>query len=75
MSAEPTNKQRAVRCGKALIRYGTDDDPGTCLADFLADAMHYCDANGEDFHYALCIAGKHYLAELNDDQTEERRLP
>ena len=33
------------------------------------------DANGEDFHYALCVAGKHFVAELNDQQTEERRLP
>lgn len=37
--------------------------------------MHWCDANGEDFHYALCVAGKHFIAELNDEQTDERRLP
>jgi len=36
--------------------------------------MHFCDESGEDFHYALCMAGKHYLAELNDEQTEERRM-
>ena len=35
----------------------------------------WCDESGEDFHYALCVAGKHYLAELNDEQTEERRMP
>ena len=37
--------------------------------------MHWCDANGEDFHYALCVAGKHFIAELNDEHTDERRLP
>ena len=45
------------------------------LIDLLADAMHFCDESGEDFHYALCVAGRHYLAELNNKQTDERRMP
>jgi hypothetical protein len=39
------------------------------------DAGGRCSANGEDFHYALCVAGKHCLAEVNDEQADERRLP
>jgi hypothetical protein len=74
MTCEPTIHERVERCGKALAGY-SDDDRFVCLIDLLADAMHMCDANGEDFHHALCVAGKHYLAELNDEQTEERRMP
>jgi hypothetical protein len=68
------NQDRAARCRQAITAY-SDDDRFVCLIDLLADAMHWCDANGEDFHYALCVAGKHYLAELNDEPTEERRAP
>ena len=66
--------ERVARCRKALTGY-SDDDRFICLIDLLADAMHWCPANGEDFHYALCVAGRHYIAELNDEQTEERRMP
>ena len=66
--------QRIERCQAAIDRY-SDDSHFISLIDLLADAMHWCDANGEDFHYALCVAGKHFVAELNDEQTEERRLP
>ena len=66
--------KRVRRCQKAIAGY-SDESDGISLIDLLADAMHWCDANGEDFHYALCVAGKHFVAELNDEQTEERRLP
>ena len=32
-------------------------------------------ANGQDIHYALCLAGKHYVAELNDQPIAERKRP
>ena len=73
MTNDATIQERVERCRKALAGY-SDDDPFLCLIDFLADAMHRCDADGEDFHYALCVAGKHYIAELNDDQQDERRM-
>jgi hypothetical protein len=69
-----SNQKRATRCERVLNAY-SDDDAFTNLTDLLADAMHFCDATGQDFHYALCLAGKHYVAELNDEQTDERRLP
>jgi len=47
----------------------------TNLIDFLADAMHGCDANDQNFHDARCVAGKHFLAELYDQPIKERRLP
>jgi len=76
MTANPVNSERATRCREALIGYEFGGDGlFTALIDLLTDAMHFCDESGEDFHYALCMAGKHYLAELNNEQTEERRLP
>jgi hypothetical protein len=73
MTANPSISERAKRCREALIGYA-NDSLFTNLVDLLADAMHYCDASGEDFHYALCVAGKHYLAECNEEPTEERRM-
>ena len=52
MTNDATIKERVERCRKALTGY-SDDDRFLSLIDFLADAMHWCDANGEDFHYAL----------------------
>jgi hypothetical protein len=69
-----SNQKRATRCERVLSAY-SDDDAFTNLTDLLADAMHWADATGQDFHYALCLAGKHYVAELNDEQLDERRLP
>ena len=40
----------------------------------LADAMHYCDCTGQDFHLALAQACRHYIHELNDQQQDERRM-
>jgi hypothetical protein len=74
MTSDATIQGRAERCREALIGYA-NDGLFTNLIDLLADAMHFCDESGEDFHYALCVAGRHYLAELNDKQTDERRMP
>ena len=74
MTTDATIKERVERCRKALTGY-SDDDRFICLIDLIADAMHWCTANGEDFHYALAVAGKHYINELNDEQTDERRIP
>lgn len=68
-----SNQARAKRCGEALSAYSTDD-PFTNFIDLLADAMHWCDANGEDFHIALAQACRHYIHELNDEQHDERRM-
>ena len=75
MTTDATIHERAERCRKVLTGY-SDDDPFTDLIDLLADAMHFCDRyRYGDFPYALAVACKHYLAELNDEQTEERRMP
>ena len=70
LTDDATIPQRVERC-EAALRHYSDDDCFTSLIDLLADAMHWCDATGEDFHYALCVAGRHYLAELNDQPTTE----
>ena len=66
--------RRVDRCDAVLRRY-SDDGVFSSLIDLLTDAMHWSDATGEDFHYALCLAGKHYLAELNDQPIPERKRP
>jgi len=69
----PTNQQRADRADKAIAKYG-DDLSESNLIDLLTDAMHWCDGNGGDFQIALAQACRHYINELNDDQTDERRM-
>jgi len=61
-----SNQQRADRCQQAIASY-SDDDTHTNLVDFLADAMHWCHANGHSFHDALDTALMHFDAELTDD--------
>ena len=69
----PSNQQRADRCQKTITAYSDDDDHSN-LVDFLTDAMHWADANGDDFHIALAQACRHYINELNDEQQDERRM-
>lgn len=71
--ADP-NALRARRAERILQRHRTGDDLHTSLVDFLADSMHWCDLNGEDFHFVLAQACRHYIHELNDQQQDERRL-
>ena len=68
-----SNQPRADRCERALATY-PDADPFTNLVDLLADAMHWCDLTGQDFHLALAQACRHYLHEFNDQQIDERRM-
>ena len=70
----PSIPQRVDKCD-AVLRHYSDDGVVSGLIDFLADAMHWTDATAEDFHYALCVAGKHYVAELNDQPVNERNRP
>jgi hypothetical protein len=72
MTSEPTILTE--RHAAATPSSYAEDGLFTALIDLLADAMHWCDESGDEFHYALCVAGKHYLAELNDEQTDERRM-
>ena len=67
------NARRAQTFEKAVESYGTGN-PKEILVDLLTDAMHWCDANGEDFHISLAMACRHYIHELNDQQHDERRL-
>lgn len=73
MTSDLLIPQHVERCQAALTRY-SDDNPFTALIDLLADAMHWSDASGGDFHYALAQACRHYIHEINDEQQDERRL-
>ena len=68
-----SNQPRADRCEQALAAY-SDADQFTNLVDLLADAMHWCDLTGQDFHLALAQACRNYLNEFNDQQIDERRM-
>lgn len=62
--------RRAMRFGHILTcKNSASDQEG--LIDLLADAIHWCDANGEDFHIAFAQACRHYTHELNDQQPDE----
>jgi hypothetical protein len=65
--------QRIKRCEDALTGYS--DGNSFSLIDLLADARHWCDANDQDYADLDRIAYQHYLAELNEEPTEERKLP
>ena len=67
------NARRAKTFENAVEIYGTGN-PQEILVDLLTDAMHWCDANGDDFHISLAMACRHYIHELNDQQQDERRL-
>ena len=65
------NARRAMRFGHIMTwcnDWGSDQEG---LIDLLTDAMHWCDANGEDFHIAFAQACRHYIHELNDQQPDE----
>lgn len=68
-----SSQVRANRCEQAIAAY-SDDDSFTNLVDFLADAMHWADCTGQDFHIALAQACRHYINELNDQQQDDRRM-
>lgn len=68
------NHNRAIRAERLLEYAGNGYDLHTTLVDLLADAMHWADVCGGDFHLALAQACRHYVNELNDDQTDERRI-
>jgi hypothetical protein len=67
------NEKRASRFDEVVAGYG-DDSPDENLIDMLTDAMHWADETGRDFHIAFAQACRHYIHELNDQQTDERRL-
>jgi hypothetical protein len=73
MTRRTVNNDRAMRCDSVIAGYG-DDLIESNLIDLLADAMHWCDYTGRDFHIALAQACRHYIHELNDEQQDERRL-
>jgi len=56
MKRDASNSQRVDKCDAVLRQY-SDDGVFSNLVDILADAMHWADATGENFHYAICLAG------------------
>ena len=59
MTGDASIPRRVDRCDAALRQY-SDDGVFSSLIDLLTDAMHWSDATGEDFHYAL-VPGRQAL--------------
>ena len=53
-----SNHTRAVRGRQAITTYA-DGDEFSNLVDLLADAMHWGDDTGQDFHIAFAQACRH----------------
>lgn len=66
------NDRRAMRIGHILSWCKDWSTASEGIIDLLTDARHWCDRNGEDFAALDRIAHQHYLAELNDEQHDER---
>lgn len=60
------NAHRIERCNKAIVGY-SDDLPESNLIDLMADAMHWCKANGHDFDKKLELARTHFDAETTTE--------
>lgn len=65
-------RERADRFDRRLSRLGTSPDRHETLIDLLADAMHWCDFFGEDFHGCLVTACVHYHAERCGEPLRDR---
>lgn len=62
-------QRRATRLGHVLTWCADWRTARAGLTDLLADAMHWCDRNTEDFHLCLVEAGRDYLNELNGEES------
>ncbi len=69
-----SNQERAARCRQAITVY-SDDDAYTNLVDFLADAFHWCHANGHSFPDAIGTAVMHFEAEITSDDIIDDNVP
>jgi hypothetical protein len=74
MTGITRHQRRAIRIERLLTSWLGHSNSQEALVDPLTDSMHWCDANGEDFHLSLAQACRHYINELNDEQLDERRL-
>lgn len=63
-----TNDHRARRFAAMLPLYSDDEDECTNTIDLIADAMHWCNQNGEDFERVLRLATMHFEAEVEGDE-------
>lgn len=75
-----TNLDRAEYAQKALDNfvYNMDmesEEVETQLTDLLANLMHLCDVQGEDFSDILRIAEGHYSAEISEGPEAYRPDP
>ncbi len=62
---EERNDQRAYHANTALLQFQrlTGADTEDALSDLLADLLHWCDRNGQDFATELQRARTHYEVE------------
>jgi hypothetical protein len=70
---EGMNDRRATWAAQALATFmaATGTDREDAVADLLADLIHWCDRNAQEFGRELARAEAHYAAETSDDQSTE----
>ncbi len=59
-----TNSDRARRLDEILPFY--PEDQRTNMIDLLTDAMHWCNANDEDFEKIFLMARIHFETEMSE---------
>ncbi len=67
-------QRRAMQFGHVLTWCTDWHTNPKILVELLTDALHWCDANREDFLAAFAQAYQHYLNDLNNAQTDERKI-
>jgi hypothetical protein len=69
------NDRRADWAEAAIVRFcdatGTDLALADAVCDLVADLMHWCDRNGQEFDRELARARYHYDAETGVDQSTD----
>lgn len=69
---EGMNDERAQWAHEGLKTYAAatgmsiEVKPDDAASDFLADLMHWCDRNGQDFEQLLARGRNHYSAETTE---------
>ena len=68
MSKKTKNELRVEWASSAIANFRTSTGADECDAvkDLLADLMHWCAANNQDFSKELKSATMHYEAEVKD---------
>lgn len=69
MNRRITDNLRRAECAADILTaycHRSGSEPEHALTDLLADLMHWCNANGQDFQTALDRAREHHNEEIDN---------